>query len=114
MNMPVATPAQPEQLGVVTLSEESMAQLALMIEKKVDQSLEKKLNEQTAEIFWNAGLKMLRREAGDRALKVGWWGFKQLAGKALLFVVVGWLVYAVGGWEGLTRLLKLLFGKELS
>lgn len=98
-----------QDIETVTLSSESMAQLSLMITTAVDDGLRAKLNAETAKVFWQAGIDMLKEDASKKAKAAAKWGAKQIAKKVVLFLGFGWIMYLYGGWEGLTKFAKWVF-----
>lgn len=78
--------------------------------KAVKDGLQSVLNEQTAEAFWAAGFNVLQRNATQHAGRFvigGLWGLMR---KMSLFLMLGGIVYAIGGWSALAGLFKTLFG----
>lgn len=59
--------------------------------------------------FWGAGVTMLQAQATQHAGRFVLGGLLGLARKAALFLLLGGLVYAFGGWSALAALVKALF-----
>jgi hypothetical protein len=76
----------------------------------ISQALQEALTKDTAQKFWSAGFEMLQEQASVHAGRFvvgGLWG---LIRKASMFLVLGGVVYAIGGWAGLAKLWHILFG----
>jgi hypothetical protein len=93
----------------VRLTDETIAYLERKMAKAVADGVASAINEQTAEAFWSAGLTVLQRQAQQHAGRFvigGLWG---LARKLGLFLMLGGIVYAIGGWSALAGLAKTIF-----
>lgn len=75
----------------------------------VKDGLQSVLNEQTAEVLWAAGFNVLQRQATQHAGRFVLGGLWELFRKLGLFLVLGGIVYAIGGWSALAGLFKTLF-----
>lgn len=93
----------------VRLSGDTLAHIQQQMEAAVTKAMANIINEQTAEAFWRAGFNVLQKQAAThtgRFVLGGLWGF---ARKLALFVAVGSIIYATGGWAALSALGKALF-----
>lgn len=99
----------PPPAAEVRLKDETIAYLEEKMAKAVAEGIAAAINEQTAEAFWSAGLNVLQKQAQQHAGRFvigGLWG---LARKLGLFLMLGGIVYAVGGWSALAGLAKTIF-----
>lgn len=101
---PATTPA-PE----VRLSNETLAYLESRIALAVAAGLKNAVTEDTAVLFWSAGLTALRKNAAEHTGRFVLGGLRGLLSKLGLFLALGSLVYALGGWSALAGLWKALF-----
>ncbi len=69
------------------------------------------LNEQTAELFLSAGLSVLQERASERTGRFVLGGLAGLIRKLAVFLMLGSIVYAVGGWQAIAGFGKFLMGK---
>lgn len=93
----------------VRLTDETIQYLEDRIASAVGTGIKNAMTEDTAAAFWAAGITVLQRQATDHAGRFvldGLWG---LARKASLFLMLGGIVYALGGWAALAALIKALF-----
>lgn len=67
------------------------------------------LTEEAAKKFWLAGLKVLQEQAQNHAGRFVLGSLSAMFRKVTIFVLVGGLVYAIGGWSALAGLFKTLF-----
>lgn len=67
------------------------------------------LTEEAAKKFWLAGLKVLQEQAQNHAGRFVLGSLFAMFRKVTIFVLVGGLVYALGGWSALAGLFKTLF-----
>lgn len=78
--------------------------------KATAQALHDALNEDTALRFWVAGIKALQEHAAEhtgRWILGGVWSIVQ---RLMLFVLLGGIVYAIGGWTALAKVWDVIFG----
>lgn len=100
---------QEKPIAEVRLTDETIEYLEQKMAKVVKDGLQSVLNEQTAEAFWAAGFNVLQRNATQHAGRFvigGLWGLMR---KLSLFLMLGGIVYAIGGWNALASLFKTLF-----
>lgn len=93
----------------VRLTAETIAYLNEQVRLSVAEGISDAMTKENAKAFWAAGLEVLRDEAEDHAGRFvigGLWG---LARKLSMFLFLGGIVYALGGWTALARLWSLLF-----
>ena len=98
----------------VRLTDTTLAHLESLMSKSVQNGIREALDEDAAERFWAAGLIVLQRQATDHAGRFvigGLWG---LIRKASMFLVLGGVVYAIGGWGALAGLFKTIFSQGIS
>lgn len=93
----------------VRLTDTTLAHLEWLMASAVKQGIRESMTEETAEMFWSAGLSLLQKQATQKAGRFVIGGLGGLVKKTMLFVLLGGLVYAVGGWSALAGLFKLLF-----
>lgn len=67
------------------------------------------LTEEAAKKFWLAGLEVLQEQAQNHAGRFVLGSLSAMFRKVTIFVLVGGLVYAIGGWSALAGLFKTLF-----
>lgn len=67
------------------------------------------LTEEAAKKFWLAGLEVLQEQAQNHAGRFVLGSLSAMFRKITIFVLIGGLVYAVGGWSALAGLFKTLF-----
>lgn len=95
----------------VRLTDETIEYLEARIAAAVATGLKSAITEETATAFWSAGLTALQKQATEHAGRFvigGLWG---LVRKASLFLMLGGIVYALGGWTALAALFKAFFGR---
>jgi len=93
----------------VRLTEETIEYLDERIAEAVRKGIVEAVNEETAQAFWSAGIKVLQSQATNHAGRFvigGLWG---IARRISTFMVLGGIVYAIGGWAGLAKLWHALF-----
>ena len=93
----------------VRLTDKTLAHLETLMAASVRRAIHEALTEEAAERFWGAGLRVLQRQATDHAGRFvigGLWG---LIRRASMFLVLGGVVYAIGGWSALAGLAKTIF-----
>ncbi|CDN87334.1 hypothetical protein BN948_01754 [Hydrogenophaga intermedia] len=93
----------------VRLTESTLAYIDERVALAVEKGIGKAMNHENAKAFWMAGLDVLRTEAQDHAGRIVIGGIRGLISKAFTFLVLGGIVYAVGGWSALGRLWSFLF-----
>jgi len=95
----------------VRLTEKTLTHLEALMASSVRRAIRESLTEETAELFWGAGLKVLQRQATDHAGRFVIGGLFGLLRRAGMFLVLGGIVYAIGGWTALAGLAKTLFSQ---
>lgn len=93
----------------VRLTDETINYLNERIAEAVARGIKGAITEDTAKAFWSAGFTVLQDQAAEHAGRFvigGLWG---LARKVSMFLILGGVVYAIGGWAGLAALFKALF-----
>lgn len=92
----------------VQLASETIAVLRSEIKLAVAGAIEQALSEGNAERFWSIGLALLQKQAAQKTGVLVGGALMALVKKGAVFLLLGGLVYAVGGWTALAQLLKLL------
>ena len=98
--------AQPQE---VRLTDETIKYLNEQIKEAVASGISQAVNEEAAKAFWGAGLQVLQEQAAEHAGRFVLGGIWGIARKLSTFLVLGGIVYAMGGWQALVGLFKLLF-----
>ena len=102
-NTPLAPPVE------VRLTKETIDYLDQRIKEAVQGGISSAITEETAKLFWAAGLNVLQEQASTHAGRFvigGLWG---LIRKLSMFLLLGGIVYAIGGWAALIKLWNILF-----
>lgn len=99
-------PPNPDE---VRLTNETLIHLETRIAAAVNKGISDAMNDENAEKFWSAGAKVFRKQATEHTGKFVIGGLMGLVRKVGLFVVLGGIVYAFGGWGALATLFKTLF-----
>ena len=94
----------------VRLSDETIEYLERHVRNAVSQGIKTSMSEEAALGFWRAGVKALQQHASEEAGKFVIGGILGLIKRLALFLMLGGLVYAAGGWSALAALFKVLFG----
>lgn len=97
------------QATPVALAPEALQQINDRVAEAVRDGIKGAITEDAAEAFWLAGLAVFQKQATAHAGRFVLGGILGLARKALVFLALGGLFYAVGGWAGLALLFKALF-----
>jgi hypothetical protein len=93
----------------VRLTNETIKYLREQMRDAVEEAMKSAMNEDTARAFWGAGLKVLQEQAAEHAGRFVLGGLWGLVRKLSTFLLLGGIVYAVGGWQALVGLFKVLF-----
>lgn len=93
----------------VRLTDETGVWLEEKMAAAVREGIKGAMTEETAAAFWAAGLTVLQRQATQHAGRFVLGGLWGLLRRASLFVTLGGIVYAIGGWAALATLFKTLF-----
>lgn len=67
------------------------------------------MTEDNATKFWLAGINALQRHATENTGKLVLGGLLGLLRRAVVFVLLGAIVYAVGGWTAIASFFKAIF-----
>lgn len=100
---PITTDADPIDLP---LSEETAAHMRDLMREAVREGLREALSDEAVERFWTSGLSMLQRQAAQQTGRFVLGGLAGIMRKAGMFLVLGGVVYAIGGWTALATLAK--------
>lgn len=93
----------------VALTPEALQQISAQVSDAVRVGIRGAMTEETAAMFWSAGVSVFQKQATTHAGRFvlgGIWGLFRRAG---MFMVLGGVVYAIGGWAALAALGKSLF-----
>jgi hypothetical protein len=93
----------------VKLREETLTHMKELMRDAVRDGLRESINEDVIEAFWAGGVKMLQRQATEHAGRFVLGGIMGIVRRISLFLVLGGIVYALGGWTALASLGKMLF-----
>lgn len=93
----------------VRLTNETLLHLETRIAAAVSSGISEAMTEDNAEKFWAAGAKVFRKQAAEHTGEFVIGGLMGLLKKFGLFLVLGGIVYAFGGWGALATLFKTLF-----
>lgn len=93
------------------LTPETIDYLKEQVAEAVQKGISGALNEETSEKFWAAGLSVLQKCANEHAGRFVLGSLWGLTRKLLVFLLLGGFVHAVGGWQALAGLWKVL-GKD--
>lgn len=95
----------------VTLTPETITLMEQRMAAAVQAGIKRALNEpDTVAQFWAAGLHVLQRQATQHTGRFVIGGLVGLVQKVGMFLVLGGMVYAVGGWSALAKLWQVFFG----
>lgn len=95
----------------VRLTPETIDFLEAKMTAAVRAGITEAINEETAARFWAAGLQVLQRRTSEHAGRFVLGGIIGVFRRLGTFLLLGGLVYAVGGWQALAGLVKLLVGR---
>ena len=95
----------------VRLTDETIEYLESRIANAVQIGIKNAVTEDTAAAFWSAGLQVLQKQASAHAGRFVLGGLWGLLRKASLFMMLGGIVYAIGGWSAMAALFKAIFGR---
>lgn len=99
----------PDKTVEVRLTDETIDYLEQRLTAALTKAVKSSIDEEAAKEFWGAGLKVLREQATEhtgRFVLGGLWG---LARKLGMFLALGGVVYAIGGWSALAKLWSVIF-----
>lgn len=98
-----------EKVDEVRLREETLKHLQDVMREAVREGMRDLVTEDAIERFWSGGLSMLQKQATQHAGRFVLGGLWGLFRKASVFIVLGGVVYALGGWNALAALFKAVF-----
>jgi hypothetical protein len=93
----------------VRLREETLEHLQGVMREAVREGLREAVNDEAIERFWLGGVKLVQKQAAQHAGQFVLGGLWGIARKAGVFLILGGVVYAVGGWTALAALVKTMF-----
>lgn len=93
----------------VRLTKEAIDYLDKHIEVAVQSGIRSAMTEETAKRFWSAGLSVLQDQASTHAGRFVLGGLWGLVRKVSMFLMLGSIVYAIGGWAALLKLWHVIF-----
>lgn len=105
----MTTPDHSTPQADVRLREETLQHMRDLMRDAVREGLRESVDDETIERFWAGALRILQRQATERAGRFVLGGVVGLLRRGALFVMLGWLVYALGGWTALAALAKVLW-----
>jgi hypothetical protein len=94
----------------VRLTDETIEYLEQKIAQAVRDGIKGAMTEDTAAAFWGAGLQLLQKQATQRAGQIVIGGLGGFLKNIMLFLMLGSLMYTVGGWTLLSAFYKSMFG----
>lgn len=101
----------PHRAAEVRLTQETIEYLRSHMREAVTHGLKDALiDEQALKTFWDSAFVALREQATRQTGVVVIGGLVATVKKALLFVLLGLLVYALGGWSAVSLWWKALWG----
>lgn len=100
---------QPDEPAEVRLTDETIRYLEERFASAVTEGITKAITEEAATKFWSAGLSALQKQAAAHTGRFVLGSIWVLVRKVGLFLLVGGLVYAFGGWSALSALFKTMF-----
>lgn len=93
----------------VRLTESTFVELESRIAAAVHKGLGDAMTEENATKFWLAGINALQRHATENTGKLVLGGLASLLRRGVVFILLGALVYALGGWTAIATFWKALF-----
>lgn len=93
----------------VRLTDETIKYLETKMANAVQSGIQNAINERTAEAFWAAGFRVLQTQASQHTGRFVLGGLWSLMSRVGMFLVLGGVVYAFGGWSALASFGKALF-----
>lgn len=100
----------PPPVQEVRLRTETIDHLEAKIAQAVRDGIKGAMNEETAAAFWSAGLALLQKQATQRAGQIVIGGLGGFFKNIMLFLMLGSLMYTVGGWTLLAAFYKSMIG----
>lgn len=99
---------KPEQPLEVRLTDATIDYLEERLEECMRRAIKQSINDESARLFWEAGINVLRKEAAQHTGRFVLGGLRAIAARVTMFVILGSVVYAIGGWAGLAKLWQFL------
>lgn len=90
-------------------TDSQQATLKAITREAMREEFEMLFTEDAAKRFWMAGFNVLQEQAQNHAGRFVLGSLGAMFRKVTIFVLIGGLVYAVGGWSALAGLFKTLF-----
>ena len=106
MNQSTNKPDHPVE---VRLTKSTIEFLEARLEESMRRVIKESINQESARLFWEAGIAVVREEATQHTGRFVLGGIKGVAAKGFTFMMLGSIVYAIGGWAGLAKLWAVLF-----
>lgn len=88
----------------VRLTAETIDYLDRRVASAVQEGIKAAMTGESAKAFWGAGFELLQEQASAQAGRWVIGGLGALVRRVSTFVVLGLLVYSIGGWSALTKL----------
>jgi hypothetical protein len=102
----IANEGHPQE---VRLTDETIQYLNEKIRDAVAEGIKGAITEDAAKAFWVAGLSVLQEQASEHAGRFVLGGLWGIVRRLSTFLVLGGVVYAIGGWQALVGLFKVIF-----
>lgn len=93
----------------VRLTAQTIKYLKKEMQEAVAEGIKSAINEETASAFWSAGFNALQKQATEHAGRFVLGGLWGIARRISMFLLLGGVVYAIGGWTALAKLWHALF-----
>lgn len=106
--MTVSTDQSNDKPVEVRLTDETIDYLEQRLAGAMAKAVSQSMTEEVAKEFWAAGIKVLREQAAQRTGRFVLGGLGGLASRVGTFILLGGLVYAIGGWAALAKLWQAL------
>lgn len=105
----LAVPPTVDQEEEVRLTAATLKYLEELTTNAVRRGIDEAMTKENARKFWSAGFEVMQEQAAEhtgRFVIGGVWGIFR---KSAIFLLLGGVVYAVGGWSALAGFFKALF-----
>ena len=106
--MTVSTSQSKEKPVEVRLTDETIDYLEQRLAGAMVKAMRESMTEEVAREFWGAGVKVLREQATEHTGRFVLGGLSGLARRVGTFLLLGGVVYAIGGWAALAKLWQAL------
>lgn len=93
----------------VRLTQETIDYLNEQIRVAVRDGIKSAVSKETAREFWSAGIEMAHEHAAQRTGRLVLGGLKALLIRSLMFLFLGSIFYAIGGWGMVARAWAFFF-----